>query len=592
MIARNIPVQLAASLLLALALVPARPLAAQTTPAGAAEVRAVADEFLRASVVRDPAVAAEVGDATPPDRWPDRSPAPLRAWEQRQDDWLARLRRVNADALWGTPEWLTHGMLAEHLEAAAGERVCRRELWGGMDQIFGWHLGLATAAARQPVGSPANRAAALARWRDLPRFVDVEIANVRAGLAAGYAAPRDNVLRVAEQVRGMLPDSVENSPFWSPARRDADATFVQEWRAELRGSVYPALRRYLAFVETEYLPRARAQAGLSALPNGAACYRATVRALTSVDVAPEEMVARARTARAGMESELLAIAGRLTGETELRRARETLRTDPRFLFATREAKMEATRALIARIHGQLPAAFSRVPPDSLVLEAAPEWSERSRPPAWYEAPAVDGSRPGTYVLNLFGAEGSPRMDISSSVTHEAWPGHHLQIVWTGERPGQHPVLRLLGSGTGGLVEGWGMYAERLAWESGMVDDDLLRSGLLAHLTDALVGMEIDPSMHAFGLSRAAAVDSMMAISARPRAQAESYADRHAATPGQIVTYMTGYLEIMAMRDEARAALGDRFDLRAFHDVVLAEGAMPLPMLRARVRRWIADRRGV
>lgn len=180
------------------------------------------------------------------------------------------------------------------------------------------------------------------------------------------------------------------------------------------------------------------------------------------------------------------------------------------------------------------------------------------------------------------------MDISSSVTHEAWPGHHLQIVWTGRRPDQHPALRLLS--TGAFVEGWGMYAERLAYEAGLVDDELLRAGLLAHLVDALVGMEIDPSLHVFGMSRAAAVDSMTAISIRPRAQAESYADRHAATPGQIVTYMTGYLEIVALRDEARAALGDRFDLRAFHDVVLNDGALPLPMLRAKVRRWITDRR--
>ncbi|HEX8391486.1 MAG TPA: DUF885 family protein, partial [Longimicrobium sp.] len=316
MTARPVRAALAAALLLA-----AHPLAAQSPPAGAAEVRAVADEFVRASVARDPAAAAEVGDTTPADRWVDRSPAALRAWERQQDGWRARLGRVDAGALWGTPGWVTHGMLAEALESAAGERVCRRELWGGIDQIFGWHLGLATAAARQPVGTPANRARALARWRDLGRFVDVEIANARAGLAAGYSAPRDNVLRVAEQVRGMLPDSVQGSPFWSPAARDSDPAFVSDWEAELRGTVYPALRRYLAFLEREYLPRARAESGLSALPQGAACYRATVRALTSVDVAPTEMRARARAVRASMEAELFALAGPLTGAADVRRAR-------------------------------------------------------------------------------------------------------------------------------------------------------------------------------------------------------------------------------------------------------------------------------
>jgi uncharacterized protein (DUF885 family) len=165
----------------------------------------------------------------------------------------------------------------------------------------------------------------------------------------------------------------------------------------------------------------------------------------------------------------------------------------------------------------------------------------------------------------------------------------MQLSWVRERPVSHPVQRLLG--TGSYSEGWGMYAERVAYETGMFDDDLMRAGLLGHLVDALVGLEADPGLHVFGWTRAAAVDSMMAISGRPRAQAESYADRHAATPGQMASYMTGYLEIVRLREEARRALGDRFDLRAFHDLVLDDGAVTLPMLRTKVERWVAARRG-
>lgn len=546
----------------------------------------MADAYVRERVQRSPEVGETVGVAVALDRWTDNSPAALAAWRAREDAWLARLDAVDAGGLLGTPEWLVHGMLREALASERAQRVCRGELWGGVDQIFGWHLGLATAAARQPVGSEEARAHALKRWAALPALVDVEVAHARAGLAAGYTVPRPSAQRVLEQVEGMLAAPSRGGDLWSPAERDGTPAFQQAWAATLEGRVRPALARYRDFLKSEYVPRARTTQGLSALPDGAACYQAIVRGYTSLDVSPAQLRDRAREVRAGMEAELAPLVRTLTGLSDPREARRVLNTDRRFAFPSREAKLAQMRGELERVRGLLPRAFSRTPETPVVVQAAPDYREKSSPPAWYEAPPLEGERPGTFFINLHDAEKTPRMGLAPSVTHEGWPGHHLQAAWLRERSVAHPALRLLS--TSAFIEGWGMYAERLAFETGMFEEPLLNAGLVGHLVDALVGLELDPEVHVFGVTREQAVERMMSLSGRPRAEAERYADRHASTPGQLATYMSGYLELVRLREEARAALGERFTLAAFHDVVLSDGPVAFPMLRQKVERWVAS----
>jgi uncharacterized protein (DUF885 family) len=563
----------------------ASPSSAPPASAGAAQVREIADDYLAALVRNFPGTDEALGSGPAPDRWSDNSLAFQAAWDREQDAYLARLRAVDADALFGQPEWLIQGMMRESLEGSAAQRVCRFELWAGVDQIFGWHVGVSHQASVSRAETPEDRARTLARWRDLPRFVQVEMDNLRAGLAAGYAAPRDNVLRVIEQVEGLLPDSIESSPFWALTTRSADPEYVRQSGAIVRDEVYPTLRRYLQFLRADYLPHARTDPGLWALPNGLECYRGVIRGSTSLDVAPEELARMAREARMGLEAELHPLATAVTGEADLGTARERLRTDPALTFGSREAKLAAARAQIDSLREMMPRAFSRVPTTPLVVEPGPAYAERSRPGAWYDTAPLDGSRPATFFINLGNAERAPRMELSTSTSHEGWPGHHLQVAWAQEREVPHPVMRLLR--TAAFSEGWGMYAERLADEIGAFRDPLMRAGIYAHLADALLALEIDPGIHAGRWTREQAVDSMMSISRRPRAQAEVYADRHAATPGQLTTYMTGYLEIVRLREQARRELGSAFDIRAFHDVVLDDGPVTLPMLRAKVERWIA-----
>ncbi|WP_420125920.1 DUF885 domain-containing protein [Longimicrobium sp.] len=565
---------------------PASPSSPAPASAEAVQVRRIADEYLAALIRNFPGIQESLGSGPAPERWSDNSLAFQAAWSREQDAYLDRLRGVNADGLFGQPEWLIHGMLRESLEGAAATRVCRFELWGEVDQIFGWQISASQQAATARAETPEDRARTLARWRDLPRFVGVEMENLRTGLAAGYAAPRENVLRVIDQVQGLVPDSVPASPFWALTTRSDDPAFVREMTAIVRDDVYPVLRAYLAFLHTDYLPRARTDVGLWSLPDGAACYRGVIRRSTSLDVAPEELARMARAARMELEAELLPLATAATGETELGAARERLRMDPALTFGSREAKLAAARAQIDTLRTLMPRAFSRVPTTPLIVEPGAAYMERSRPGAWYDDAPMDGSRPAVFYINLGNAERAPRMELSTATSHEGWPGHHLQRAWLQERPVPHDVIRLLG--TSAFTEGWGMYAERVADEIGAFGDPLMRAGVYAHLADALVALEIDPGVHVGRWTREQAVDSMMTISRRPRAQAEVYADRHAATPGQLITYMTGYLEIVNLREQARRELGSAFDLRRFHDVVLDDGPVTLPMLRAKVERWIAS----
>jgi uncharacterized protein (DUF885 family) len=217
--------------------------------------------------------------------------------------------------------------------------------------------------------------------------------------------------------------------------------------------------------------------------------------------------------------------------------------------------------------------------------------EEGSAPDGYALPAADGSRPGRYRINTANPTRKPRAGLESTAFHETIPGHHLQLAIAMERPGAHPLTVLLPST--GFMEGWGLYAEQLAAELGLFSGDVDRLGRLSNEAFRAARLVVDPGLHVLGWSRQRAIDYMLQNVARSRAQVELEVDRYIIMPGQATSYMIGQLEILRLRERARAALGPRFDLRAFHDRVLEDGALTLPMLRAKIERWIADeqRRG-
>jgi uncharacterized protein (DUF885 family) len=516
------------------------------------------------------------------DRLTDNSLAALQAWQQIEDGLAARLAEVDAESLWGKPEWVTHGFLRETLEASRGLRVCRNELWP-VNQMIGWQTNLAVLAALQPVGTPDLRSQALARWRALPLYLDTEIANLREGLRLGYSTPKRNVELVIEQLDSLLAAPVDGSPLFSPAARDGDPAFRREWEEMVRDRLHPAVRRYRDYLQDEYLARAREAQALSANPDGERCYAVSLRFYTGLDLEPRKLYDMGLRAIERREAQMKALGRKVYGTEDLAEIRRRLREDRASRFTSRDEIVDYSTAAVERARSAVEGWFGRLPKADVVIEPQPGFQEKSGSSQYFPG-AEEGSRPGIYQINLYRPEDQNRGQVETTAFHETWPGHHLQIALAQERPQAHPLTRYLVSS--GFAEGWARYAETLADEMGLYSSDLNRLSMVSGLPR---GMVVDPGVHVLGWTREQAIQySLSKQGGLTPDQAANYVDRIYVLPGQMATYGVGEQEIVALRERARQALGDRFDLRRFHDRVLENGVITLGMLREVMERWIEE----
>jgi uncharacterized protein (DUF885 family) len=401
----------------------------------------------------------------------------LQRWQQREDGWLREFRTVDTLALAGSPAWATYGVLRELLEDSVAVRICRGELWRVSTSNPGWQSSYTSLAELQPVGSDSVRAHALARLEALPGFLRTEIANLREGLRRGYTAPRAGVEGVMRQLDDLLALPPARSPFASPARRDSTPTFHQAFLQAVERELYPAIRAYREFLSGEYLPRARAAIGVSANPNGAACYAALVRRFTTLPLSADEIYADGERELAATEAEMRALGERAFGTSDLPALVRRLRTDTGFTLHTRAEVLARTEVAIARARASMPRWFGRLPRADVRVMKYPEFRQRAGVAASYSPPAEGGSRPGIFFTSTYQPERIPRATLESIAFHEAIPGHHLQVAIAQERTELHPLTRFFFFS--GLSEGWALYAERLADEMGLYSDDLDRMGMLA-----------------------------------------------------------------------------------------------------------------
>jgi uncharacterized protein (DUF885 family) len=518
------------------------------------------------------------------DGLPDDSLAGVAAREARRDAWWGELRGIAPQALRDPNAQLAHAVVLARLEDERAARVCRFELWNVSQMLNGWQVRFATLAEAQPVGSAEARAQAFARFSRIPEYLDAQTSNLREGLRRSYSAPRLVVRHVIDQLDRLAEEPAEKSPFASPALRDRDPAFRERWLALVGEELQPAIARQRAFLETVYLPAAREAVGVSANPDGAACYRAALRLATTLAPTPEEVRDTGRAELAGVQGELRALSARSFGNAPLEPLFERLRRDPAYRFRSADEVLAQARAALARAEGALPRAFGLLPSKPAVLEPIPAFQERTAA-AHYLSAALDGSRPAAYRVRVYQPELQSRALGESTAFHEVVPGHHLQVNVANDRAELPAAVRFLFHG--GFSEGWALYAERLADELGLYSSDEARLGMGSNFAWRAVRLIVDSGLHAFGMSRQQAIDLLLANTALSEQQAGAEVDRYVAWPGQASSYLLGYLEIRALRERAEAALGAGFDLRAFHDAVLGGGSVPLPVLRARVERWIA-----
>ena len=552
-------------------------------PTSDAHVKSLADTFLAASFERNPEQITQFGVPNHrQDKLTDNSLDAIKAWQAREDAWLAELKQIDPATISAPSLRATYAILREQLEGPIALRACRNELWTVSQFVNAWQVQDGYLVTIQPVGTDDARKDALARWSQLPKFIDNEIANLREGIKQGYTAPKGNVRITIDQFNTLLAGPISASPFDSPSTRDKDPEFKKSFDALVKNQINPALKKYRDFLVKEYLPAARESIAVSAIPNGAACYDASVRFHSSLPVPAAQVHEIGLKKVAEIDAEMKEIAEKSFHTSDVPALLKKLSTDKQYLFKDRAALIAYSQAALTRAKEKVPVDFGLWPKADVVIQPYPAFREKNGPNE-YNSPAEDGSRPGVFFINAYQAEKQSRVEAESTAFHETIPGHHLQGAIALERKDIHPIGRYFGNS--GYGEGWGLYSERLADELHLFSDDVERLGMLSDQQLRAVRLVVDSGLHTKNWTRQQAIDYMLAHTAENAHDAVSEIDRYIIYPGQATAYMLGAIEIRNARDAAQQSMGSRFDIKAFHDRVLEDGAVPLTFLKQKIQLW-------
>jgi uncharacterized protein (DUF885 family) len=507
---------------------------------------------------------------------------------------LRRLDAIDSSAL-VPAERVTGAILRRDLaEQVEGNRFGQRAVL--FTTYYGWHTGFADLPDRHPFRDRADYEAYVARLAAFPRYNRGAIATTRAALAGGFAQPCASLQGYERTISGVVTGDPARSRFLEPfARRPAflDSTAWADLRgralAAVRDSVEPAYAELLAFYRQEYAPHCRAVAGVSSTPNGAAYYAFRVRRETTTDLTPDSVYALGLREVARIGAAMDSVAAR-AGYPSRAAYVAHLRADPRYYARTPDELLAAASTLAKRIDGEMPHYFGRLPRLPYTVRPIPAAIAPGTTTAYYGPGSLEGGRPGIYWVNTSKLDGRPLYELPALTAHEAVPGHHQQIAVAQEL--DLPPFRRYGVAFAAFTEGWGLYAERLGEAMGLYDTPETQMGRLSYEMWRACRLVVDPGIHAKGWTRDSAVSYMLAHTALSRANVEAEVNRYVTWPGQATAYKVGELRIRALRERAERRLGERFDLRAFHDAVLENGPVPLDVLDAQVERWIARAAGV
>ena len=453
---------------------------------------------------------------------------------------------------------------------------------------------LQSGGSAAPFRTVEDYEAGLERAEDFARVTDLAIARMTEGMANGYVHPRIVVERVIAGLMRFLATPVDDSLFYRPIRELPDALASERdrldtaYRASIEQVIMPAYRRLLGFMAEQYLPRARDTVGYSALPDGAALYAQAARSYTTTGLSPKKIHELGLAEVARIKAEMEAIQTQVGFNGDLAGFIDMLRTDPRFYYDTAEAYLADYDAIRKRVDPQLGRLFGRLPAAPYEIKPFDPEVAPAQTTARYAPGTPDGSRPGIFYVNTYDLPSRPKYSMEVLLVHEAVPGHHLQIAIAQELDGL-PDFRRFGRTTA-FVEGWALYSERLGEDLGLYQDPYSAFGMLSFDMWRACRLVVDTGLHAFGWSRQRAIDYLLSHTALGETDAAVEVDRYIVWPGQALAYKVGQLKILELRARAEAALGDAFDIRAFHDELLADGALPLAILEAKMDRWIADQR--
>jgi uncharacterized protein (DUF885 family) len=554
--------------------------------------RFVADEW-QYRMRENPLYATRCGDHRFNDRLPSVSEADA---QRRLSDARAFLDRLCAI----DPEFLPLGEQLDYriLRRQLSDRIADGEFHAErmpLTRLGGFSTAFAELARVVPLETTQDYENYVSRLSGFHALVEGYIELMRNGIASGHVLPRVALEGVEDTIRPHIVDDPQESRLYGPFARfpeRIDATdrdrLCEAGRAAIQDGVVSGYRALLQFMQDEYIPAARDEIAASTLPDGRAFYEHVVLKYTTLDLTPQAVhnmgLEEVRRIRAEMEGIILQVGF----EGDFCQFLAFLRSDPRFYVDSPEALMKEAALILKRIDGQLPRLFKTLPRTPYGIRPVPDYIAPQTTTAYYFPPAGDGTRAGFYYVNTYDLKSRPLYELEALSLHEAVPGHHLQIALQMELE-DLPPFRRFGSVTA-FIEGWALYAERLGLEVGFYEDPYSDFGRLTYEMWRACRLVVDTGMHYLGWTRQQAIDFMAENTALTMLNIANEVDRYISWPGQALAYKVGEIKLRQLRTQAEQELGTAFDLRAFHEVVLGEGGIPLDAVEANVRRWITEQR--
>ncbi|HZP12742.1 MAG TPA: DUF885 domain-containing protein [Nevskiaceae bacterium] len=571
-------------------LIAAPPQAAEPTAASA--LHKLFDDEWERYLRENPIEASRIGDARYNDRWRDES---LEAYATRHNedvDARKRLGGVDYGAL-SAADQLNYDLFARSLD----DRI-------EGDRYRAFLMPIDPQGGIQSAADEVQRSVRLIKVKDYEdyvarleafgRYADQTIELMKQGVKENRVQPRILMERMPRQLEAQIVDKPEDSAFFAPFKQfsadvppDARRWLTERATMAIRAVVVPSYRRLLKYFNDTYLPACRNSIAASDLPDGKDFYAWRIRSFTTTKLTADEIHALGLKEVERIRAEMDAIIKQVGFQGSFDEFIAFLRTDPRFYYKTPDELLTAYQALAKRIDPGLPALFGKLPRLPYGVKPIPDDLAPDVTTAYYFQGSQEGGRAGTYYVNLYKPETRPKYEMEALSLHESVPGHHLQIALAQELPNV-PSFRRHQLDFTAFVEGWGLYAESLGDDLGMYQDPYSKFGQLTYEMWRAVRLVVDTGMHAKGWSRDRAIEFFKANAAKTEHDIVNEIDRYIAWPGQALAYKIGELKIKELRARAKGKLGERFDIRAFHDVVLGSGPVPLDVLERNVDLWIAQ----
>ena len=536
-----------------------------------------------------PDMATHAGDSRYNDRLGDYSPKFFAANAQHARKMLSRLQSIDTS---GFPEQelLNKRLMVRNLhDEMVGAKFKDWEM--PVSQMDGIHMQLASLVSDTPFRSIKDYQDYLARLHQIPRVLDQVTSDMRLGMRDGLIQPRYLLEKAVGQVQYIADASADTSPFTLPLQKfPASVSEVDRGRvseailAAVKNEVAPAYAAFAQFVRTEYVPKGRTDLGIWALPDGGERYRYAIRIMTTTSMEPDEIHALGLRSVAEIEREMVMVAHH-EGFTDLKTFNEHIRVDRKNYAVSGQQLLELYQHHADQMYTKLPQLFGKLPRNKLVVERMEPYREADAVPADYTIGAGDGSLPGRINVNEYSPQTRLLLNVEAIAYHEGVPGHHLQFSIANELT-ELPGFRKFGVNYNAYSEGWAFYSERLGKEVGFYQDPYSEYGRLENEMWRAVRLVVDTGVHYKHWSREQMVDFFRRHTAMDEPNIQTEVDRYIAWPAQALCYKIGQMKILELRDKARRDLGDKFDIREFHDTVLDEGALPLDVLGAKIDRWI------